>query len=98
MSYNRVAQVTSWNPAQRFGLNARATSRKASMPTSRWWIPRETWTIRAKDVAIDPGLHALRGTRAVGPGEETFLRGRLIYQDGNIVGKPSGEYLFRPTA
>ena len=30
--------------------------------------------------------------------EETFLRGRLICQDGNVIGKPSGQYLFRPTA
>jgi hypothetical protein len=26
------------------------------------------------------------------------LRGHLIYQDGNVLGKPRGEYLFRPTA
>ena len=30
--------------------------------------------------------------------EETFLRGHLIYQDGKVLGKPRGEYLFRPTA
>ena len=30
--------------------------------------------------------------------DETFLRGKLIYQDGQVLGKPSGQYLFRPTA
>jgi hypothetical protein len=30
--------------------------------------------------------------------EETFLRGHLIYQGGEVIGKPRGEYLHRPTA
>jgi hypothetical protein len=30
--------------------------------------------------------------------EATFLRGQLICQNGQVLGKPRGEYLFRPTA
>jgi allantoinase len=26
----------------------------------------------------------------------TFLRGRLVFEDGAVVGEPSGRYLHRP--
>jgi allantoinase len=30
--------------------------------------------------------------------DATFLRGKLIYENGQILGKPTGQYLHRPTA
>jgi allantoinase len=29
--------------------------------------------------------------------DATFLRGQRIYEDGQVIGKPIGRYLHRPT-
>ncbi len=30
--------------------------------------------------------------------DSTYLRGQLIYDNGEVLGRPRGQYLFRPTA
>ena len=59
--------------------------------------PRETWTIRAKDFLSAQGYSPFEGLELSATVKATFLRGELIYENGNIVGKPRGRYLHRPT-
>jgi allantoinase len=98
MSYNHMAQVTSWNPAQRYGLNRKGDITEGFDADIALVDPAKTWTIRAKESPSTQGYTPFEGLELSARVEETFLRGRLIYQDGNVVGKPMGEYLFRPTA
>ncbi|MEO5669951.1 MAG: dihydroorotase family protein [Ramlibacter sp.] len=98
MSYNHMAQVTSWNPARRFGLNSKGDIAEGFDADIALVDPAKTWTISARNSPSTQGYTPFEGLELSACVEETFLRGRLIYQDGNVIGKPSGEYLFRPTA
>jgi allantoinase len=97
MSYNHMAQVTSWNPARRYGLNRKGDIAEGFDADIALVDPAKTWTISAKGSPSTQGYTPFEGLELSARVEETFLRGRLICQDGNVVGTPSGEYLFRPT-
>ena len=60
--------------------------------------PAKTWTIEAKNSPSTQGYTPFEGLEMSARVEATFLRGQLICQDGQMLGKPRGEYLFRPTA
>jgi allantoinase len=98
MSYNHMAQVTSWNPARRYGLNRKGDITEGFDADIALVDPSRTWTISAKNSPSTQGYTPFEGLELSARLEETFLRGKLIYQDGNVIGKPQGEYLFRPTA
>ncbi|MEO7392033.1 MAG: dihydroorotase family protein [Ramlibacter sp.] len=98
MSYNHMAQVTAWNPAHRYGLNSKGDIAEGFDADIALVDPAKTWTISAKNSPSTQGYTPFEGLELSARVEETFLRGRLIYQDGNVIGKPSGQYLFRPTA
>jgi allantoinase len=98
MSYNHMAQVTSWNPARRYGLNRKGDITEGFDADIALVDPARTWTISAKNSPSTQGYTPFEGLELSARVEETFLRGKLIYQDGNVIGKPQGEYLFRPTA
>ena len=98
MGYNHMARVTSWNPAQRYGLNSKGDIDVGFDADIALVDPAKTWTISAKNSPSTQGYTPFEGLELSARVEETFLRGQLIYQDGNVIGKPIGEYLFRPTA
>lgn len=98
MGYNHMARVTSWNPAQRYGLNSKGDIAEGFDADLALVDSAKTWTITAKGSPSTQGYTPFEGMELSARVEETFLRGHLIYQDGNVVGKPRGEYLFRPTA
>ena len=77
---------------------ARATSPKASTPTSRSSTRAKTWTIRASESPSTQGYTPFEGLELSARVDATFLRGMTVYEDGQIVGKPRGQYLHRPTA
>ena len=68
MSYNHMAQVTSWNPAQRYGLNRKGDIARGLRRRHRDRRPGQDLDHLVQDLALDPGLHAVRGAGAVGAG------------------------------
>ena len=98
MGYNHMARVTSWNPAQRYGLNKKGDIDVGFDADIALVDPTKTWTIRAKNSPSTQGYTPFEGLKMSASVEATFLRGQLIYQDGQVIGKPMGQYLFRPTA
>jgi allantoinase len=89
MGYNHMARVTSWNPAQRFeGFDADIAIVD----------PACTWTIRAKDSPSTQGYTPFEGLEMSARVDATFLRGMKVFEDGQVIGKPRGQYLQRPTA
>jgi allantoinase len=98
MSYNHMARVTAWNAAQRYGLNRKGDIAEGYDADIAIVDPAKTWTIASKTSPSTQGYTPFEGLELSARVEETFLRGRIIYQDGNVVGKPQGQYLFRPTA
>jgi allantoinase len=97
LSLNSVAKLTSFNPARRFGLNSKGDIAEGLDADLALVDPRETWTIRAKDSESSQGYTPFEGVELSSKVKATFLRGELVYENGNIVGKPRGRYLHRPT-
>lgn len=99
MGYNHMARVTSWTPAQRFGLNRKGDIAEGYDADIALVDPAKTWTIRASESPSTQGYTPFEGLELSARVEATFLRGQQIYaQDQGVIGKPRGEYLFRPTA
>ena len=98
LSYNRVAELTSRNPARRFGLNAKGDIAVGLDADVALVDSAETWTIRAKDSESVQGYTPFEGIELSARVKATFLRGELVCENGKVLGKPRGRYLHRPTA
>ena len=95
MSLNRIAELSSYNPARRFGLNGKGDIAPDCDADLVLVDPNESWVIRTQDSPSTQGYTPFEGMELSARVKQTWLRGRLIY-DGNIVGEPVGKYLNRP--
>jgi allantoinase len=98
MSYNHMARVTSWNPAQRFGLNRKGDIAEGFDADIALVDPARSWVITAKDSPSTQGYTPFEGLPMSARVDATFLRGMRVFENGQVIGKPRGDYLHRPTA
>jgi allantoinase len=98
LSLNRIAELTSFNPARRFGLNAKGDIAEGLDADLALVDPAESWTIRARDSESTQGYTPFEAVELAARVKATFLRGKLICENGTVLGKPQGQYLRRPTA
>jgi allantoinase len=97
LSYNRMAALLSYNPARRFGLNSKGDIAAGLDADLALVDPSETWTIRAKDSESTQGYTPFEGIELSARVKATFLRGELVCENDEVLGKPRGQYLHRPT-
>ena len=99
LSYGRIAELTSTNPARRFGLAARKGDIAVGLDADIALVdPEQSWTIRAADSYSAQEYTPFEGARLDASVRHTVLHGALVHSDGKIVGAPRGEYLFRPVS
>jgi allantoinase len=98
MSYNHMAELLSFNPAQRFGLLNKGDIAPGYDADIVLVNPAASFIVHAAESESQQGYTPFEGTELSGRVKNTFLRGALIYGDGNVVGPPRGEYLHRPQA
>ncbi len=98
MGYNHMARVTSWNPAQRYGLNMKGDITEGFDADIAIVDPAKTWTVSAKASPSTQGYTPFEGLEMSARVDTTFLRGHKIFENGEVLGKPRGQYLHRPTA
>ncbi len=98
LSLNRVAALTSANPAKRFGLNSKGDVAPGLDADLALVDPNESWIIRAGDSESTQGYTPFEGIELSARVKATFLRGELVCENGNVLGQPRGTYLHRPTA
>jgi allantoinase len=98
MDYHHMARVTSWNAARRYGLNRKGDIAPGFDADIAIVDPARTWTIRATDSPSTQGYTPFEGLELSARVDATFLRGMKIHEDGQVLGKPRGQYLHRPTA
>jgi allantoinase len=96
MSYNHMAELLSWNPAQRFGLLSKGDIAPGFDADIALVDPSESFVVRAAESESSQGYSPFEGQELKGRVKSTFLRGALIYRNGKIVGPARGRYLRRP--
>jgi allantoinase len=94
---HRVAELTSYNPAKRFGANAKGDIAPGLDADLVLVDPQSSWTIRAADSESTQGYTPFEGIELTHKVKATFLRGELVCENGKVVGPPRGRYLRRPT-
>src|SRR5262249_40660881 len=97
LPYQRMAQLISWNPAQRFGLRRKGDIAVGFDADLALLDPTRRFTVRAADSPSGQGYTPFEGIELTGRVDATFLRGRCIKEDGCIVGPPIGRYIKRPS-
>lgn len=96
LSYNHMAELLSFNPAQRFGLHSKGDIAPGFDADIVLVDPHTSFVVRAAESESHQGYTPFEGVELTGRVRSTFLRGALIYDNGKVVGPPRGEYLRRP--
>jgi len=58
--------------------------------------PHDSFVVRDAESESKQGYTPFEGQELTGRVKSTFLRGALVYHDGNIVGPVRGRYMRRP--
>ncbi len=93
---HRIAEVTAWNPARRYGLGAKGDIAPGFDADLALLDPERRFTVRAADSPSAQGYTPFEGLELTGRVETTFLRGRLVYEGGRVLGSAQGRYIPRP--
>ncbi len=89
----RIAQVTSQNVARIFGFKhkgALAVAQDADIVVVDTLQP---WKVERKDLFTKNQWSVYEGQELIGRPLATFLRGKLVYHNGEILGRPQGRQL-----
>jgi len=94
-SFLDLAKWLCENPARQVNLD----SRKGSIAVGRHadfviWDPYREFTVNAAELHHRHKLTPYDGQRLNGVVRKTFLRGRMIYDEGNLVQEAMGVLLF----
>ncbi|WP_328634585.1 dihydroorotase [Streptomyces sp. NBC_00356] len=93
----KVAELTAWTPAQRFGLPTKGQIAEGYDADVVLIDPSTPWTVDAGDSLSAQEYTPLQGLEIGARVESTYLRGTQIFADGKVTGTPQGRYLSRPT-
>jgi allantoinase len=95
LNLNRMAQLVCSAPAERYGLESKGHMKEGFDADVVLVDPNKTWVIDPKDSPSAQGYSPFSGMELTAQVKQTFLRGELIYKDGNVIGTPKGAYLKR---
>ena len=98
LDLQRVAQLTSWNPARRYGLPAKGTIGVGYDADVVLVDPNATWTVDPAASFSTQEYTPFEGFELTAKVSDVWLRGRRVLDRGRIVGDPTGRYLKRPAA
>lgn len=98
LSYQKIAQLSSWNTAQRYGLNNKGAIAIGYDADIALVDPNVSYTVKAEDSLSAQEYSPFEGFEINAKVTDTFLRGSRIFGDGNVIGQPIGRYQSRPTA
>ncbi|MGW4485002.1 dihydroorotase [Amycolatopsis sp. NPDC004368] len=95
LSLQRIAQLTSTNPARRYGLLTKGTIAEGYDADLALVDPNVDWTVHAADSESTQEYTPFEGFPMTAQVTDTFVRGHHVYADGKITGTPIGHYLKR---
>ncbi|WP_216908736.1 dihydroorotase [Nocardia noduli] len=95
LALSRIAQLTSWTPAQRYGLTTKGDIAVGFDADIALVDPDAQWTVRAGDSDSAQEYTPFEGFDMSARVTDVFLRGHHICRAGRVVGEPHGAYLRR---
>jgi allantoinase len=96
MSYNHMAELLSFKPAQRFGLLGKGDIAPGYDADIALVDPHESFVVRAAESESVQGYSPFEGLELTGRVKTTFLRGAAVFDHGNVIGAARGRYVSRP--
>lgn len=97
VSLARIAELVSANPARHFGLYPRKGTLHVGADGDLAIVDlNKKQRVTASMLRSAQDHTPFEGIELIGWPVETYLRGRLVFRNGDVVGKPSGEYIRRP--
>src|SRR5207237_6545749 len=91
LSLERIAYLTATSPAQLFGLYPRKGAIAVGADADFALVdPQKQWTLDADALETRSGISAYLGRRFRGKVVRTIVRGKTVYVDGEVVGRPAG--------
>ena len=91
----RIAQVTSSKLARIFGFGQKGSLAVGKDADIAVVDLNNTWKVRKEELFTKNQWSAFEGMELAGRPIATFLRGKLVYQDGKITGEPRGQWIRR---
>lgn len=91
-----MAELVSGNPARRYGLSTKGDIAIGFDADIVMVDPTEGFVVSAENSPSAQGYTPFEGQELTATVKQTYLRGKLIYDNGKIVGEPRGKYLKRP--
>lgn len=96
LSLQRIAQLVSWNPAQRYALPSKGSLSVGFDADIALVDPDASWTVRAQESVSTQQYTPFEGFELGAKVTDTWVRGHQVLQAGQVVGEPAGRYLHRP--
>ncbi|MFC7959600.1 dihydroorotase [Rhodococcoides kroppenstedtii] len=96
LSWRRIAELTSLNPAERYGLPGKGSIAVGMDADLALVDPDHTWTVRPEDSESTQEYTPFEGFELGAKVTDTFVRGQRVLADGAVSGAPAGRYLHRP--
>ncbi|MBX3090068.1 MAG: dihydroorotase family protein [Cryobacterium sp.] len=94
----RIAQLTSWNPARRYGLQGKGDLAEGFDADIALVDPDRSQVIHASDSESSQEYTPFEGFTLNATVTDTFVRGAQVLTDGKITGKPDGQFIPRGPA
>jgi allantoinase len=94
---HRMAELVAFNPARRYGLLDKGDVALGYDADLALLDPDRRFVVRAADSPSAQGYTPFEGQELTGQVTATFLRGRLAWEDGGVVGPARGRYVRRPS-
>ena len=98
LSYQKIAQLSSWNTAQRYGLKNKGAIAIGFDADIALVDPNTSYVVAAEDSLSKQEYTPFEAFEINAKVTDTWLRGKRMFGDGNVLGAPEGKYLHRPTA
>ena len=97
LTLERLSYLTSTAPAQLFGLFPRKGAIAVGADADFAIVdPARAWTLESNELQTRSGISAYLGRQFTGRVVRTIVRGRTVFADGTITGKPGWGRLLKP--
>lgn len=97
LSYSKIAELVSQNPADRYGLAGKGQIAEGFDADFCLVDDTVTYEVRAEDSLSAQEYTPLEGHKLTAKVTSTYLRGGQTFNESGIVGEPRGKYLHRAT-